>query len=72
MTQTKDLEFDSKHTLTLNYLYKYEIDLDRIETERDLLAWMCHLCEKSWMTTERVRAVAVKIAEIKGFDLYGL
>lgn len=63
---------EKRQVLTLDYEYEYEIDLERIKTERDLLAWVCHLCEKSWMTAERVRAVAVKISQIKGFSIYGL
>jgi hypothetical protein len=69
-----DMVYDKgNECLNLNLpSFSYEIDLDRIKNERDLLAWACHLCQKSWMTTSTVRSVVVKISEIKGFNPYGL
>lgn len=60
------------NTATLHYAYPYEIDLDRIHTERDLLAWALHLCEKNWIDTERLREVVSAIAKHKGLDVHSL
>ena len=67
------LVFDDKNeTVTLNYLYPYEIDLARVRTERDLLAWSLHLCEKTWMDTLKLHEVITEIGKKKGFKIYGL
>lgn len=52
--------------------FGYEVDLDRILTERDLLAWVCHLCEKSWMDKASIREFAIMVSNIKGFNPYGV
>jgi hypothetical protein len=68
-----NLEFDSsENTLTLYFRYPYEVDLDDIKTERDLLAWVLHLAEKTWMTTRHLRKFAERVAEIKGLKIHGL
>jgi hypothetical protein len=33
-------------TITLCFLYAYEVDLDRINNPEDLLSWVTHLCGK--------------------------
>jgi hypothetical protein len=62
----------SNETLLVRFRYDYEIDLDKIDTEADLLIWLRHLCGKNWMTIERLRYVMDAIAAIKGFDLHKL
>lgn len=59
----------ANQTLLLRYEYDYEVDLDRIHDERDLLAWTDHLCGKTWMNTERVSHFIAAVASIKGFNL---
>jgi hypothetical protein len=54
-------------TCTLHFDYAYEIDLDRIKTERDLLAWVKHLAGKTWMTSERLELFIDAVAEHRGF-----
>ena len=44
----------SKGTVTFGYA-DYEINLDMIRTESDLLGWIQHLCEKTWMDTDLIR-----------------
>ncbi|MEI7879832.1 MAG: hypothetical protein WCI95_03045 [bacterium] len=51
--------------------YPYEVDLDRINSERDLLAWVLHLSEKNWTTTTLVIEFAERVAGIKGFNIHG-
>ena len=51
--------------------YPYEVDLDRINSERDLLAWVLHLSEKTWATTDIISEFASRVARIKGFDIHG-
>jgi hypothetical protein len=59
-------------TVTLNYAYPYEIDLDRIKTERDLLAWALHLSEKTRMNIARICAFITKVGKIKRFQRIAL
>src|SRR6185503_17765224 len=54
-------------TCTLNFQYSYEVDLDRIQTERDLLAWVRHLANKAWMNGGRVKLFIDAVARHKGF-----
>ncbi len=62
----------SNNTLNIRVVdYPYEVDLDQINSERDLLAWVLHLAEKNWMTTTVLREFAVRVAGIKGFNIYG-
>src|SRR6516225_2389060 len=44
----------SNETLLVRFRYDYEIDLERINSEADLLCWALHLCGKTWMNTERL------------------
>jgi hypothetical protein len=44
----------SRRTVTFGYA-DYEINLDMIRTETDLLEWIQHLCEKTWMDTDLIR-----------------
>lgn len=50
----------------------YDIELARIKTERDLLAWVLQITEKSWVTVPMVRAFIGVVKEAKGFKLFGL
>jgi hypothetical protein len=59
------------NTLLLRFAYDYEIDLDRIKREVNLLSWIEHLCGKNWMNTERLNHFIKVVADIKGFKIYG-
>ena len=61
-----------KRTLLLRFLYDYEIDLDRVNSERDLLAWSYHLCSKNWMDTAKLREFIDAVCQIKKFRIHGL
>lgn len=60
----------SNETLLLRFIYNYEIDLDEIETEGDLLRWVLHLCEKTWMTSERLHHFIEAVGTIKKLNIY--
>jgi hypothetical protein len=49
--------------------YDYNIPLERIETERDLLAWVRHLSFKHWATAERLRLFMDAVSTIKEFEI---
>jgi hypothetical protein len=61
----------SNETLLLRFLYDYEIDLDRINSEADLLRWTLHLCGKTWMTSERLHQFIETVAAIKHLKVHG-
>lgn len=54
-------------TITLNFAYPYEIDLGRIKTAHDLLAWTQHLAGKYWMTTAGLKQFIRKVGEHKNW-----
>jgi hypothetical protein len=54
-------------TVTLNFDYPYQIDLDPIKTEGDLLRWTLSLTEKSWMNLDRLNTFIRKVAKHKKF-----
>ena len=56
------------NTITIDSLYKYEIDLDRIATESKLLWWVDHLSAKTWMPKELLREFIRRVAKIKGWN----
>lgn len=58
----------SNNVLLLRFAYSYEVDLDRIKTERDLLAWTKHLVSKPWMGAERTEVFIEAVSDIKGFN----
>jgi hypothetical protein len=60
----------SNNVLLLRFQYTYEVDLDRIKTERDLLGWVLQLVGKPWTSAERVKVFADAVAEIKGFNIH--
>jgi hypothetical protein len=59
----------SNNVLLLRFSYDYEVDLDRIKEERDLLAWTLHLVGKPWMTPRRTKQFIKAVAQIKGFNV---
>lgn len=60
---------EKRATCTLNFNYPYEVDLDRIKTPRDLLAWVRHLAGKPWMNRERLELFIDAVAKHKGFQV---
>ena len=58
------------NVLLLRFQYDYEVDLDRIKSEAALLNWVLHLCEKTWMTTERMAFFIEAVAAIKNFNVH--
>jgi hypothetical protein len=59
----------SVNVLLLRFAYLYEVDLDRLKTERDLLGWVLHLVDKPWMGPERTKVFAETVAGIKHFNV---
>lgn len=61
----------SNNTLHLRFVYDYEIDLDQITKPLDLLHWAAHLCQKTWMTADRVGRFIEAVCEHKAWNLWG-
>jgi len=64
---TKIVIDEERATCTLNFDYPYEVDLDRIKSERDLLAWVRQLAGKPWMTGQRLKLFIDVVGGHKGF-----
>ena len=45
----------------------YEIELSRINSEKELLFWISHLSEKRWMDADKIRELICRITWL--FDL---
>jgi len=60
----------SNNTCTLLFEYPYEIDLERIESVRDILEWTLHLLEKEWLTNEDITTIIERIAKFKRIKIY--
>ena len=54
---------------TLKFDCPYEIDLDRIKTEGDLLAWVRHLAGKPWMNGGRLKLFIDAVGVYKGIKV---
>ena len=55
----------SNNVLLIRFKYDYEVDLDRIKTERDLL-------NKTWMTARHIDRFIEAAASIKHFNVHRL
>ena len=62
---------EGNDTCVINIAYPYEVDLDRIQSEADLLRWVLHLCKKTWMRTEALSIFIQKVGEYKGLKIHG-
>ncbi len=38
--------------LVINVEYPYCIELSRLKSKKDVLAWVAHICEKTWVDTD--------------------
>jgi hypothetical protein len=56
---------ERNQTITLCFLYPYEVDLDRIRTPEDLMGWLYHLCGKPWMDKGAIREFLKRVSKIK-------
>ena len=54
--------------LILNYSYEYDIALDRLQTEKDILGWVFHLAGKNWMNAHRIQNFIEKCSEVNKID----
>jgi hypothetical protein len=50
--------------------YPYEVDLDRVNSEGDLLRWVLHLSSKDWMTCERLYFFIEAVGEVKHLRIH--
>lgn len=56
--------------IILNIAYPYEIELERIKDSNDLIHWIHHLCEKTWMDTDYLSEFIERVYKIKGWNLH--
>lgn len=55
--------------IVINVMYEYDIPIERCNTPDKLLAWMVHLCEKTWMNTAVLERFAQVAAQKSGISL---
>jgi hypothetical protein len=60
------------HTLVLRFRYDYDIDLNRIPSESQLLRWVLRMTEKTWMNSRYLHHFILAVADIKNFRVHGL
>jgi hypothetical protein len=49
----------------------YSVDLAEIENFHDLLAWVHHLAQKTWVTGEMIAEFIEAVCAQKGWEIYG-
>jgi hypothetical protein len=62
----------SNHTLVLQFRYDYDIDLNWIRSESQLLRWVLHLSEKTGINSRHRHHFILAVADIKNFRVHGL
>ena len=55
--------------LTINVSYPYHIEMKRIASRDDILAWVAHLTEKTWMTQDVICEFIFKAASAADIEL---
>lgn len=58
--------------VSLKWRYSYDIRLNQIKTQSDLLKWYVHLSQKTWMTANRMNLFISAVMDVKGWDKYGI
>lgn len=53
--------------LIINVDYPYCIELSRLKSKNDVLAWVLHLCEKVWIDTDILREFIERVFELRGW-----
>jgi len=52
-------------------LDKYDISLTRIQTPADLIHWICHLSDKSWVTIPILKRFICLVCEEQNLNIPG-
>lgn len=52
--------------------FEYDIGINRIKNEADLIAWIVHITEKDWVHSEMVREFVLTVCGQKGWKCYGV
>ena len=55
--------------ITINVAYPYEIPRKGCQTTDQILAWIVHLCEKTWITPDVLRDFAFSAASAAKIEL---
>lgn len=50
--------------------HEYTIELNRINTKGEIVSWVHHLSEKSWVTTLMIGDFIKKVCEVKKWNPY--
>ena len=56
-------------SIVINVEYEYVIELDRCDTHPKILAWVVHLCEKTWMTPDVLQRFVYLASNHHGLEL---
>lgn len=66
-SEDKQIEVKEDH-IVINVVYEYNIPLNRCRNYTEILGWVLHLSEKTWVTSKLLRRfihVALKANELK-------
>lgn len=53
--------------LVLDFAYPYQIELSRLKSWRDLVAWVHHFCGKGWMNPHRIEFFIDAVLKLRGW-----
>lgn len=68
-TKMQDKVFVREDEIIINLSYEYPIPLSECTDANRILAWVDHLCGKSWMTVEAIEAFIAHAARHHNIDL---
>lgn len=66
------IKVEDGHVVLLWGGHEYNIEENRLNTERALLWWVFHLSEKSWMDCAKIRKFISVVRGLKGFGQFNL
>ena len=61
--------FVQDRVITFNVNCEYNVPLNRCKSTAEILAWVVHLSEKTWITTEHLERFILLACRENGFEL---
>jgi hypothetical protein len=61
--------FKHSERALVHIFFRYEISIDRCRTGEEILDWLGHMLEKTWVTSDTIGDLAVALDEIVGLQI---
>lgn len=61
--------YDEKiNCIVIDVRFRYEIDMERIDTKAKAVEWVCQLCDKNWVTMEVLQDFLALTYNLNGWE----